>query len=605
MARVGEFDDFYAASRYITLAATYAKCGDRQVARDATVDAYRLAWREWPKWREGDTARLARENAWQRTAVIRGTHPLRRRHEEDGDAELLEAMAHLDQDTRRLVSLMTVADLDLDEAALEIGLDDEEALEQASRGFARLEQDLGTDLDQVAQRLRSLSRVAESVTLPPAEELRRSAASGARRQTVLTVAIAVLVALVGGVLVSNGDATARQGALPDREQLGSETRDIVLDSHNLGTDDLLSVRQISALTPPATWKIEATDTDVNNTTPYATCPTTRFADDDPLKVFVRAYTNDGGGRATQSIEVSRSEEASKKAYERLVSFYAGCEHPRVRLIDSYVVERPFGDFQILRLQSYRSPARFISVGLAQSGTLTSTLVQETPGTERSDVQAFAAVLNQSVIQVCADSGGDCTRAFEVIPAPPPPAGQNGFLGVVDLPPVADIDEVWSASDPIAVTGANPASTWCNEAPFRGDQVVSAASRLFAIPEAVQLPEQFALTQTTGRFVSDKAAAGFVSAAAKRLTACTESKDVPATLDSRKKIAGTGFVGTSWRVGLEVKKGSYVYYRMGIVRRGDTVTQVLFPPAAGQYAISARDFDSVVVRAGERLAYAPE
>ncbi|MBC9226186.1 hypothetical protein GL325_07640 [Aeromicrobium sp. 636] len=604
MTRVDEFDAFYSATQRVTLVTTYAKCGDRDVARDATIEAYRHAWAQWARVSAADPAAFVRAEAWKGTALIRSTHPLRRKRPHDTDRALLKQLDDLDQPSRRLISLMTIADVDLDEAALEVGVGDEEALELASRGFSRIEEGLGASLDEVVERMRALAVVTAGMDLPTAPEVRRSASRGARRNTVLAVVAALVLTLFGGAFVAQGDAMERQSALPDREKIGAESRDIVLDSHNIGTDDLLSASEVAHLRPDTTWKVDATDTDPKNATPYATCPTSRFADPDPLKVFVRAFSNERGGRVAQALEVSRSQAASEAAFDRLVSFYAGCQHPRTRLVDAYRVERPFGDFDILRLQSYRSPARFITVGLAQSGSLTSTLVHEAPGTERTDVREFARVLNESISRVCADSGGDCTERFTVTSALPPPVGKYPeFLDVVDLPPVKTVDSVWSASAPIEVGEQNPTATLCDDASFTGKSVVQAQARVFAIPEAPVLPEQFALTQTVGRFTDDRAAKAFYDRIRKKVDRCPDS-DLPAKIDEAKKIRGEGFTGMSWRIGLEIGKNKVVYYRMGIVRRGKDVTQVLFPPA-GKFAISGGEFRAVLKRAGERLAYAPQ
>lgn len=605
MTRVDEFDAFYASTQRVILVTTYAKCGDRDVARDATIDAYRHAWQQWMRVSAADPTAFVRSEAWKATALSRGAHPWRKRRPHQTDEALLTQLMELDQPTRRLLSLLTIADLDLDAAAVEVGVDDETAIELASRGFSRLEEGLRATIDEVVERMRALAVITAGLDLPSAAEVRRSATRGARRNTVLLVALALVLTLIGGAFVADGDAMARQSALPDREKIGSESRDIVLDSHNIGTDDLLAVGEVANLRPGAQWSVDATDTDASNTTPYATCPTTRFADPDPIKVFVRAYTSDAQDRVAQAIEVSRSQQASEAAFERLVSFYSNCEHPRTRLVDAYRVERPFGDFQILRLQSYRSPARFITVGLAQSGTLTSTLVHESPGTERPKVRQFARVLNDSISRVCSESGGDCSTRFTVSSAVPPQAARfPGYLGVVDLPPVAAIDSVWSASDPIALTEKeNPTATMCERASFTGKQFVQSGVRVFAIPEAEQLPDQFALTQTVGRMTSAKAAKAYIEELQDRVAECPDG-DLPARIDDEKELKGDGFSGTSWRVGLEVGKDEVVYYRMGLARSGDTVTQLLFPPA-GKFSISGGEFRSVLHRAAQRLVHLPQ
>src|SRR5699024_1194660 len=103
----------------------------------------------------------------------------------------------------------------------------------------------------------------------------------------------------------------------------------------------------------------------------ATCPQRRYADPDPQKAFVRTFESDSNDNehVAQSIEVSRSIEAAEDAHRRQIRWYADCQLPRVQLTDSYTVERPFGNFTVLRLRSHRSPVRTFTVGLAHSGTI--------------------------------------------------------------------------------------------------------------------------------------------------------------------------------------------------------------------------------------------
>ncbi|MCW2799325.1 MAG: hypothetical protein JWQ70_797, partial [Aeromicrobium sp.] len=49
------------------------------------------------------------------------------------------------------------------------------------------------------------------------------------------------------------------------------------------------------------------------------------------------------------------------------------------------------------------------------------------------------------------------------------------------------------------------------------------------------------------------------------------------------------------------KGTRVYYRMSVVRRGDDVAQVTFTPTTG-FDTSAKEFAAVAARAGARLRY---
>jgi hypothetical protein len=263
------------------------------------------------------------------------------------------------------------------------------------------------------------------------------------------------------------------------------------------------------------------------------------------------------------------------------------------------VQRPFGDFRILRLRSHRSPERTFTVGFSHSGTVTSTLVHEVDGAKGPDIDDFALTLNDSVAQVCKESGGRCTDDIEVVGTDPPRTSEApAFLGIVDLPPIADIDKVWAGVKPFRPK-VNPAATQCDSANFRAKSVRSTQSRIFVIPGARDLPQAFGVAETVGRFGSDDDAKAFVEEVGKRIKKCPDA-NLSAKVDQKRSIESSDR-GTAWRVGLEVNKKSRVYYRMAIVRLGSDVAQVTFTPA-GKYDISQNEFVALVTRAGQRLVY---
>lgn len=605
MTRVDEFTSFYTSTSAGALRAAYALCGDRQVALDATVDAYRRAWRDWSKIRDRNPLGYVRTEAWKATALSRGTHPLRRRHEEDADTDLLDALGDLGVDDRRLIVLLTLGDTDLEQASREVGVPAEDGIEAVTQALDTLEERLGVPLEQLESRLRGLGTVTGQLEMPPADQVRQRARRGRRRNTVLLVVASVALVLGGGFVVTDGETLATQSALPYREKIGAERADVVLKAKEVSADNLLSGKQLAGLEPTDTWRTTSTDEDLTNDNPYATCPTTRFADDDPLRAFVRTFEASGidASRAAQSIEVSRSDEEATRAYETTLGWYANCEHPRTQLVGSWVVKRPFGDFQIMRLRSHRSPQRTFTVGFTHSGSVTSTLVHERDGDSGPKISDFAQTLNDSVTKICRDSGGTCSNNVEVertIPASTSSAPE--FLGVVDLPPVADVDRVWSGIEPFTPE-VNPAATLCEAADFSGDAVESTSSRVFVIPEADELPKEFGIAETVGTLGSDDDAKNFVADVRKGVEDCPDA-NLSAKVDQEREVGGAGYSGTVWRVGFEVNDDERVYYRMGIVRRGAAVAQVTFTPV-DDYDISQKTFESLLERAGERLAYLPE
>jgi hypothetical protein len=607
MTRVDEFNSFYSSTFADALQVTYAVSGDRVVAFEATVDAYRRAWRDWSKIRDRNPLSYVRNEAWKLTSLSRSTHPLRRRHEEDSDTELLGALHDLSADDRRLIVLMTLGNTDLEEASREVGLPAEEGIENVTTALTTLEAALGESIDAIERRMHALAAATQHLEVPTAATVRTAARRGRQRNTILLVAAAVVLILTGGLVATDGDALATSADLPRREKIGAETVAVVLDSEKIDASRLLAPRQLATLDGTRTWKTESTDESVKNTTPYATCPTKRFADPDPLKVFVRTFTGNGVGnaRVAQAIEVSSSPKVAEEAYQRLVQWYSDCEHPRVQLVAAYTVERPFGDFQILSLRSHRSPERSFTVGFSHSGTITSTLVHEVDGGEGPSIESFARALNASVAKVCKDSGGRCSDAVQVVRTDPPPTTESpSFLGVVDLPPIADVDQVWAGA-PSPPETPNPAATQCDQATYSGKSVVSTASRLYVLYQALELPrelpEEFGVAETTARFSSEKKAKAFTDRLAARVDSCS-TEVLNAKVDERRKVKLKEASGVVWRVGFEVAGGNQVYFRTAIVRRGADVAQVTFTPS-GKYDITQGEFTAIARRAATRLKYA--
>ncbi|MFI5426376.1 RNA polymerase sigma factor [Aeromicrobium sp. UC242_57] len=551
MTRVDEFNSFYASTFAEAVHVTYAVCGDRQVAFEATVDAYRRAWRDWSKIRDRHPLSYVRNEAWKLTALSRGTHPLRRRHEEDSDTGLLTALHELPADDRRLIALMTLGNTDLEEASREVGVPAEVGIENVTSALTALEKALDDSIDAVERRMHGLSAVTDTLEAPRSADIRTAARRGRQRNTVLLVVVALVVIFGGGWLATDGDALATSEQLPQRQKIGAESQDILLDAEKIDSGNLLSAAQVTQLGTDRTWKVENTDDDLTNTTPYATCPTTRFADKDPLKVFVRTFSASGtdNARVAQAIELSRSEEVATETYQRLVQWYADCEHPRVELVAAYTVQRPFGDFQILKLRSHRSPERTFTVGFSHSGTVTSTLVHEVDGVRGPSVQAFARTLNDSVAKICKDSGGDCSDEIEVVRSDPPPTSKApSFLGIVDLPPVADIDKVWAAAPFAART--NPAATLCDNASFTSKSVEKAGSRIYVLYQAENLPKEFGIAETVARFTSVAKAKTFVKLVNQRIADCSDDI-LSAKVDQNIKISEPAFSGQARRVSFQL------------------------------------------------------
>ncbi|MEO6606630.1 MAG: hypothetical protein ABIN55_13590 [Aeromicrobium sp.] len=601
MTRVDEFNSFYTSTFTEALQVTYAISGDRHVAFESAVDAYRRAWRDWSKIREGNPLAYVRNEAWKLTGLSRGTHPLRRKHEDDSDTQLLEALGELSVTDRRLIVLMTLGNTDLEEASHEVNLPAEEGIESVTNALASLEAKLGQTIDQIERRINGLGAATESFQRPSPATIRKAAKRGRQRNTVILVAASIALVIGGGFAVTEGDALDSRASLPYREKIGAERPDAVLKAEDIDSGNLLTADQVSALDLKRAWAVDATDTDLDNTTPYSTCPTKRFSDTAPLKVLVRTYAANGLGeeRVAQSIEVSRNADTADEAYRRLVRWYADCQHPRVQLVDSYAVKRPAGDFRIVVLRIQSDPVRTFTIGFSHSGNVTSTLVHEVDGGKGPSIAAFASTLNKSVSRLCRDTGGRCSDEITVGPTEPPRTTEDpDFLGIVDLPPIAEIDRVWVGVSAFLTGKANPAATECDGADFSA--VTSAKSKVFVIPQAKVLPKEFGVAETIGRFPNEKSAKAFVKTITSRVENCT-AKKLSAKVDQRASIKTASYTGKAWRISLEVNKNAHAYFRVAIIRRGRDVAQVTFTPS-GEFDVTQKTFTTLADRAGARLRF---
>ncbi len=604
MSRVTEFDDFYDRESPGVLKFLYAVTGDRAVARDATIDAFRRAWRDWDRYRGSEALRHVRVEGWKAQAVERGTHPLRRRHEEDSDVELLDALADLRANERRLVVLMTLGRTDLDVAAREIGVSDEEAIEQVTTAITGLEKATGQSISELEQRLNALGDVTGGIALPDAAEIRTQATRGRRFTTIGLVAATILAILAGSIALTDGRPLSRLISDPYREQLGAESHDLILDAQKIDTETLLTTGQVDDLAPTTEWKQASTETDPEATGALTTCPTKRFATEDPLKVFARSFVSQSGTsqRVVQSLEVARTVDAARAAHDEALQWFAGCEVPLMQLTESYRVQRPYGDVLILRLVQNGSAPRTLTVGLSTSGTVSTTVVHEVDGLEDvPTIEDFAHTVNTSLQKVCSDSGGECSDAVEPVPVDPPALAEHpAFLAPIDLPAIAGVESPWTSTEP-SDGAVNPAASTCDPNDFAASGA-TASSQVFVLTEAPGLAASFGMVETVATFGTTDAATAFVNQVQTSVNGCSQV-NLAATISESVAIGETpDYRAASWAITLQVENGEPVMLRSAIVQRGNAVARVLFTPS-GTTTLTSEQFAVVVNRALQRLAYA--
>lgn len=605
MTHVDDFDAFYSSTAQQTLLVTYAAVGDRKVALDSTVDAYRNAARDWSKVGGQDPTTWVRSEAWHLTSLHRTTHPLHRTDEGDSDTELLGALHDLTADQRRLLVLMTLGNIDLDDAAREVQVTSEEGIELATEALNTLETELGEPIEGLERRLSELGSVTSHLEMPAVDAVRAQANSSRIRNTAGLV-VAALAAVLGlGLVVTQGSVVASSDTIPTRHTIGQGEDDQVLIAASFSADQLLEAAEIQNIDTEAEWTATGTEVDVDGENPYSTCPTSRFADPEAERTFVRTYNGNGGTepeqRLTQAVEISGSTQGAEETNDVMTRWFAECQHPRVQLVNSYSVDGPSGESTILQLRSHRDGVRTFTVGLSGQDRFNVALIHDIDGTEGPDIDDFAETLVDSTYDLCVQAGdADCSRDFDVNYAAPPAVGEaEDFLATVDLPPVGDVDSIWSATEVQDVT-SNPSATGvCEEAPIDD---LDARSRTYLMPEAEDQPERFGLTETVVLFPDEDAAQEWMESAEETLDSCPDDKLSVSVRDKAELSRGAN-TGWSWDLTWEMDDDETARVRTGLVRRDAAVAHVTMTPV-GDYNVSDDEFTSLVERSGQRLSFAP-
>ena len=597
MTRVDEFDAFYSESRRELLHQAYALTGDLSASAAAVEAAYAHAWQHWAKVRRRDPLDYVRPEAWRVALLRHGAHLLRRRHVDGSDTALLEVLGSLSTSSRRLVILQTLAGLDVAAAAREVGMTVEQAVETTDAAVAAMLRRLGGSVAELEDRLHALRRTTDAITLPRASRIRREGQQRQRRNTV-AAAIGVVAVIAGsGAVVSAPGAGDAATAAADLPVAGASDN---ASDERLGATaaQLLPADAVSGLEPSRRWRVVSTASDITRTTPYAPCQDRRFADPRVRDAWVRRFAAPGPGdeRLVQAVEVSRTPERAAAAAERMLRWYAGCDEPRTQLVTAHRVVRNGPDDVIVTLRRFSTPVRTLTVALSRSGVVTTALVHTTDGSRGARLGAMGEVMDEARWSVCETSGGTCDASADIRPASLPPSGEAaGFLGVVDLPPVGRLATSWVGTRP-RPADPNPSATLCDNSDFAEAGAAGSRSRVYVMPDAERLPEEFGISETVARFGSPARAASSLRDAADKVRGCPD-RNLAAEVSGAERLRADGVVAMTWRIAYQINDTRSIDYWLGFARSGADVAQVAFAGAD----LSAPRFRGLVLRAGQRLA----
>src|SRR3954447_24632689 len=589
MPTAEEFDEFYLDSRRRLVHQTFAVTGDLSASRTAVRDAYVAARHHWNKvGRMADPEQWVRPRAW---AIAQRRHTARPWHKEKSllpeQAELLEALHKLSDAQRKTLVLTHLAVEPLTDIGREIGETQEKAEHHLQTATAALALALDGDATAIRSRLQALGDAADTIRLPRPQTVRRNGLRRRRNHAVVGSLVAVLVTVGVGALVLPASSGTRPAPKPGA----------LVSKRMLLADD-----QVTGLAPKQPWTLTGTSDNTSGEGLNTMCQTARFADPDGLGTWVRTFaTNRPERRLVQTVEISSSPAAAKKAFDTTMGWYSGCKVPRIQLVDAYTVQGLGDQAVVMRMRIPSKDPRSFVVGIARSGSLTTSTVLETHTPVPAAPTGLVSALTSSVQNLCESRvAGTCIGAVSTSPTLPPATGEApGMLAIADLPAVAGVMDAWAGTDAAPAT-VNIAATTCDRTDFAKAGAVRSMTRTYLIPEA-HLPQRFGLTETLGELPSPRAASALVARIGARMKACPD-KELGSTVNHAvvKLRSGTPSYAM-WRLENQVnQKQQLVPFWMGVVQDGRYVAQVNLTPV-GKYDVDQAAFQALVVRARDRLA----
>jgi DNA-directed RNA polymerase specialized sigma24 family protein len=604
MRNPDDFDAFYKAARHRLLLQTYALTGDLPAARGAVRDAFIHAWHHWRKVsRLEDPESWVRPHAWQH-AQRRHTGRIWHR-DKSLDPELratLDALASLTFPQRRTLLLTQLATISMDAMAREVGLTDHAAQQQLQLATSQFAVHREVHSTGIRIHLQALAQLTDDARFPRPTIIRRAGATRRRLHTTIGVSGTVAAMLLTGAAVgqAEGVAPGLRAIRATGPSAGLKT-----DLPPLKEDRLLTKAQVAGLSTAHTFDEPITDRNLQGNGINVLCQQNRFADPKGLDALVRHFPATGKPEvsALQAVEQSASADAARTTYTTTVGWYAGCRDERVQLLSAYRINGVGDEAAMLVLRAWTKPVTTYSIAVARTGDLVTSVVRQVADEKPASLRPLARVIAASVANLCGQKGAGSCGAVprSQLSAPPPAASAQGMLQVVDLPPISGVAKPWVGTDPVKPT-VNPAATTCDNADFTSKSLKWSATRSFLIPQA-SLPRRFGISETIGRFASDRQARTFVASVRKRMEGC-EKRDLSATLDKMHDAAGKQTELSVWHLTTEISDKSKVDYYVALIRSGRVVTQVGFIPAKGA-TVRQGAFQALAERARDRLTNLPE
>lgn len=537
-----EFDRFYGESRERVLADLFARCGDLDLARTATREAFVHTWQRWR------TVRSASDPA---AAVVSTGATWLRQHGVAVDSNL-------------------------------------DGPDHSADDSADNESDDGRDL--VAGRL------------PPATEIRRS---GGRQRLVFAAVGLVATAVVltaGGHFVTDTAGVEPTLVKPSASPTPKPPAEPTLNDGRLLADDQVDVlaRDRSWQTVRTT-----NNTDGPGLYTPCQETRFADPDGSGARVRTWR-TEDAGPRidAVQSTELSQSRKAASAAFSTLTKWYSGCLAPGTQLLSTYRLDGVGNGARIFLFRTWGDTPTMTAVGIGRTRLLTTSVIRTEVGASEPGLFGVRDLLSEAVDRLCAGpGGGPCSEDPRLEETAPQPTGTSpGLLSTLDLPQAGGINASWAATRPTRAE-TDPVTIACGTSDFSKEPVVNGRTRTYVIPNGRDLPEEFGLSEDAGTLPDPAAATEVVDAATERMDSCEddqEGTEVSQISDQRSKALDV----VAWRVRTEVEDGRTIEQLIALVRNGDSAAQLNLVTAPNA-SFDDEAFVALAQRASMRLEYMAE
>ena len=595
------FDACYRSARGTLLNETFLLTGDVHAALSAVREAFVISWQHWDRVEPlHDPLDYVRPLAW-RIALRhhRGRIWHRNKGITDQDKQTLDALHRLPLVSRRLLLATEAAGLLLDKAAAVSGLTPEAAAEQLEEARSQIATTLDVAPEIVGDRLREITYASALTSNLPRPSIVMREGAKRRRVRAAVVVIGALALVLGAGAVVAEPSRDRPQADPAFLPTPTTTSATPTEDTSLTVAQLVGVNTITAAVPDDTWTVTRTDSNSAGDGLNSICQTTRYADPLGVGELVRVFATDGEkSTAVETLESSRTLRQARATYKVTLGWFGGCKAPRLRLAKAFRVDGLGDQATLLYLTQDAEQPTTQSVGLAQIGNQTVSLVFTTPPRHAPSPDDLLTALSAATKSLCDTS---CVSAATTVPPSYQPELPNvdsprRLLAAIDLPPVDGVQAVWVGTN--ATPKMEPGATAeCKTPAFGASGASPVQGRTFLMPQA-GLHTTFGAEETVGKFGSLSAAGAFTKKFTQALQTCA-TKDFTVTLTSY----GRGRIGSAtyqtWLVESRLNRHSTLDVRVGVVHLLDTVAVVVFTPASGADMTPA-DFQQLTRRAAARL-----